>query len=465
MASLSDSKPERKRPTWAGAATIARRLLLQFESDIRRALTWSRLYHATSYARSALWIVPFLAILIVMAVGPIIRIVDASLQWRLLGLGLQGAQALYQTVITLTLTFLVFTFGSLLVAIQIAGGQLSPRIIATTLLRNNVVRYSVGLFVVALVFAVMSLNRLEGKVLQITAFINACLGIMSMATFLFLIDYAARLLRPGSILAFVCDEGLAVIESVYPDPVSDEADESGALEPLPESPRRPVPHVGKSEVILAADLQVLLRMARQTRGVIELVPHVGDFVATGEPLFMLYGGAAAIEDRKLRAAVALGPERTMEQDPLFALRILVDIALKALSPAINDPTTGVLAIDQIHRLLRVIGQRRLRGEVLSDGLGNPRLIYRTPNWEDFVRLSCTEIRACGANNMQVARRLRALLNNLIASLPRHRHQALEAERGRLDTVIETLYPLPADLAMARIADPQGLGGSSGPQAH
>jgi uncharacterized membrane protein len=143
----------------------------------------------------------------------------------------------------------------------------------------------------------------------------------------------------------------------------------------------------------------------------------------------------------------------------------VDIALKALSPAINDPTTGVLAIDQIHRLLRVIGQRRLRGEVLSDGLGHPRLIYRTPNWEDFVRLSCTEIRACGANNMQVARRLRALLNNLIASLPRHRHQALEAERGRLDTVIETLYPLPADLAMARIADPQGLGGSSGPQAH
>ena len=223
-------------------------------------------------------------------------------------------------------------------------------------------------------------------------------------------------------------------------------------------------HAGHSAVVLAVDLQALVRLARRTRGIIEFVPHVGDFVATGEPLFVLYGGATAIDDRALRDAVALGPERTMEQDPLFSFRILVDIALKALSPAINDPTTGVLAIDQIHRLLRAVGQRRLHGDVLTDGLGHQRVIYRTPNWDDFVHLSCTEIRHCGAGNMQVARRLRALLNNLIASLPRHRHQALEDERGRLDKVIETLYPLPADLALARIGDTQGLGGSSGTPA-
>jgi len=178
-------------------------------------------------------------------------------------------------------------------------------------------------------------------------------------------------------------------------------------------------------------------------------------------LFILYGSATAIPDRALRSTVALGPERTMEQDPLFSFRILVDIALKALSPAINDPTTGVLAIDQIHRLLRAVGRRRLHGNVLTDGLGQPRVIYRTPDWDAFVYLACTEIRANGAGNMQIARRLRALLNNLLASLPRHRHQALKAERDRLDRVLETLYPLPADLALARIADTQGLGGSSG----
>ena len=135
--------------------------------------------------------------------------------------------------------------------------------------------------------------------------------------------------------------------------------------------------------------------------------------------------------------------------------------MKALSPAINDPTTAVLAIDQIHRLLRVVGKRQLRGETINDERGALRVIYRTPNWEDFVHLACTEIRSCGAGNVQVARRLRAMLENLIASLPPHRHGALEEERRRLERVLEPLYSLPEDLALARIPDSQGLGGSSG----
>ena len=194
------------------------------------------------------------------------------------------------------------------------------------------------------------------------------------------------------------------------------------------------------------------------------MPQVGDFVATDEPLFVLYGGATAIDDRILQTTVAFGSERTMEQDPLFAFRIMADIALKALSPAINDPTTAVLAIDQIHRLLRVVGKRQLRGETINDERGQCRVIYRTPNWEDFVHLACTEIRSCGAGNVQVARRLRAMLDNLIASLPPHRHGALEEERRRLERVLEPLYSLPEDLALARIPDSQGLGGSSGRRA-
>jgi uncharacterized membrane protein len=162
--------------------------------------------------------------------------------------------------------------------------------------------------------------------------------------------------------------------------------------------------------------------------------------------------------------VALGPERTIEQDPLFAFRILVDIALKALSPAINDPTTAVCAIDQIHRLLRAVGKRRLRGEVVRDSLGQPRVIYRTPNWEDFVHISCNEIRFCGANNTQIARRLRAMMENLIATLPAHRRRALEDERGRLDQALKALYPIAEDLALASVPDSQGLGGSSGLRA-
>jgi len=188
---------------------------------------------------------------------------------------------------------------------------------------------------------------------------------------------------------------------------------------------------------------------------------VGDFIAADQPLFVLHGGAMAIDDRTIRSAVAFGPERTLEQDPMFAFRIIVDIALKALSPAINDPTTGVLALDQVHRLLRLVGQRKLRGEVIVDDGGQPRVIFRTPNWEDYVQVACSEIRACGADNLQIARRMRAMLENLKSTLPERRHAALETELILLDWAIETHFQRPEELALARVADSQGLGGSSG----
>ena len=431
------------------------------EHDIRRRLTWSRLYRVTSYARSALWIVPFLSILAVLISVPILRVLDAWLEWDMMSLGVEGSKSMYQTVITLNMSFLIFTFGSLLVAIQIAAGQLTPRVIATTLLRDNVVRYSVGLFVFALIFSVMALNRMEDKVHDLVTFITGCLGIATIVVFLFLIDYAARLLRPVSILARVAEGGLHVIAAVYPDPVARDTDESLALDGVRDGPTRVVAHAGSSEIVLAVDLETVMREARRTRGVVEFLPHVGDFLAKDEPLFVLYGGATDIDDRTLREAVAFGPERTLEQDPLFAFRIMVDIGLKALSPAINDPTTAVLALDQIHRLLRTVGKRRLRGETILDDHGRVRVIYRTPNWEDFVHLSCHEIRMCGANSVQIARRMRAMLDNLVASLPPHRHTALEQEGRRLAASIEALYRLPDDLALARIPDSQGLGGSSG----
>jgi uncharacterized membrane protein len=442
-------------------AARARRLWDRAEHSIRSRLVWNNLYRTTSYLRSALWIVPFFAILLVLVLAPVLRWLDAWLGWRIVGLSADGARSLYESVITLTLSFTVFTFGSLLVAIQVASGQLTPRIIATTLLRDNVVKYSVGLFVFTLIFFVMSLDRLESRAHEIPALIAAMLGISCMAMFLFLIDYAARLLRPVSILAHVGEGGLAVIESVYPELADDSADVTGAIPASFEGPVRVVAHKGTSEIALAVDLDTLIREARVANGIIELVPQVGDFVAADEPLFRLHGGAAAIDDARLRATVAFGSERTMEQDPLFAFRIMVDIGLKALSPAINDPTTAVLALDQIHRLLRAVGKRRLRGETILDARGQVRLIYRTPNWEDFVHLSCHEIRMYGAGNVQIARRMRAMFDNLLASLPAHRHPALAEESRHLTEAIESSYRLPEDLALARVPDSQGLGGSSG----
>ncbi len=425
---------------------------------VERVLVWNNIYRATSYLQSALWTIPFLAILVVLVIAPTLRVLDAWLSWRLSGLSVAGAQALYQTTITLTLSFVVFTFGSLLVAIQIAGGQLTPRIIATTLLRDNVVRGSVGLFVFTLVFAIMALNRLDRTVSEIVSLLTAVLAIACMAMFLFLIDYAARLLRPVSILARVGDEGANVIRAVYPEPTSAAA-EVEAVIVAPEWRRRVVLHDGGSAIVLAVDLDTLVTEAQRAGGIVEFIPQVGDFVATDEPLFELYDGAVSIDNHRLHATVAFGPERTLEQDPLFAFRIISDIALKALSPAINDPTTGVLALDQLNRLLRIVGRRRLRSETIVDRAGEPRVIFRTPNWEDYVYVSCTEIRAYGAGNVQIARRMRAMLENLMATLPARRHAALDAERRRLDLAIASLYSIPEDRELAAVPDAQGLGGS------
>ena len=433
----------------------------QFRSYLRGRVTWGRAYRATSYLKSALWTVPLIAIALELLFGPMIHALDTWQRWKLAALAPAGATALYQTVITLTLSFLVFTFGQLLVAIQIAGGQLTPRIIATILLRNNVVRYSVGLFVFTLVFAVSALNRQEETVHELVTVVTAVLGIACIADFLFLIDYAARLLRPVAVVARVGDEGTAMIESVYPDPATALTPEEVALREVRGTPSRAVEHRETSEIVLAVDIPKLMALAELHDGVVEVLPQVGDFVAEDEPLFLLHGGAMAIDDRIVRSTVAFGPERTLEQDPMFAFRIIVDIALKALSPAINDPTTAVLAIDQVHRLLRQVGLRKLRGEAILDDSGRPRVIFRTPNWEHYVQVACNEIRACGANNLQVARRMRAMLFNLRSTLPEHRHASLDTELDLLDWAIRTHFTRPEELALAMIPDRQGLGGSSG----
>jgi uncharacterized membrane protein len=135
----------------------------------------------------------------------------------------------------------------------------------------------------------------------------------------------------------------------------------------------------------------------------------------------------------------------------------VDIANKALSPAINDPTTAVLALDQIHHLLLEIGKRRLDAGQTRDAQGELRLCYRTPDWIDFVGLAVTEIRQFGAGSMQVARRLQAMTEHLLQVLPEARKPALRGELALLHGAIQRVFPDEQDRALAQISDLQGLG--------
>ena len=192
-----------------------------------------------------------------------------------------------------------------------------------------------------------------------------------------------------------------------------------------------------------------------------MAPRVGDFLAAGDPLFRVYPGGAPLAEGDLRQSVAVGQERTMEQDPALVFRILVDIASKGLSPAINDPTTAVLAIDQIHHLLRNVGGRDLNDERVRDAAGRTRLVYRTPAWEDFVKLALTEIRHFGGASIQIARRLKAMLENLIQTLPEERAPLLRQEMALLHRSVERLFPEAEDRALAAGGDSQGMGGTCG----
>jgi uncharacterized membrane protein len=184
-------------------------------------------------------------------------------------------------------------------------------------------------------------------------------------------------------------------------------------------------------------------------------------VAPGNALFRIHGGADFPPD-SLHQSIALGAERTMEQDPAFAIRVLVDVASKGLSPAINDPTTAVLALDQIHHLLRHIGNRCLENEQVRDAAGRVRLLYRTPDWEDFVTLAVTEIRHFGGASIQVARRLHAMLEDLIHAVPEERAARLRQELVLLQRSAARFFPEPEDRALAEVSDSQGVGGAEEP---
>jgi uncharacterized membrane protein len=227
-----------------------------------------------------------------------------------------------------------------------------------------------------------------------------------------------------------------------------------------ESVCQAVRHEGSPGVVVAFDVERLFSLAVKNQCTIELVPQVGDYVSAGGPLFRIRGGGRLIHARELSHAITLGRERTMEQDPAFAFRIIVDIADKALSPAINDPTTGVLAIDQIQCLLQEVGERDLSTGTVTDDRGQVRLVYRTPNWQDFVLLAVSEIRQYGANSVQIMRRLRAMLENLVAVLPPARAPFLQQQLDLLQVAVEKAFVDPRDRRNATHADSQGLGGAS-----
>jgi uncharacterized membrane protein len=422
-------------------------------------MKWHQAYRVRHFLRNSIWIPPALGMAAALASIRVLISIDQVLQWQS-DFEPESARALLSALASSVFTLVVFVSSALLLAVQLASSQLTPRIIAIVF-KDPVTKYSLTAFVFSFTISLALLVRIGTFVPVITGRVAAYSFMASLVIFLLLIDHLGKALRPSGVLRSVATLGREVIENVYPRQYPDSgpvSEDVGVT--LGDKPGHTVPNT-RDGVVLAFDISGLIRLAERADCVIEMVPQVGDFVAAGDPVFRIHQGGTSLPTDALRQSVCVGDERTMEQDPTFVFRILVDIASKGLSPAINDPTTAVLAIDQIHHLLRSVGKRHLDEGRVYDASGRLRLEYRTPNWEDFVELAVTEIRHFGGQSIQVARRLRAMLENLIQTLPESRAFLLRQELVLLHRSSERSFTEPEDRARAEVSDFQGVGGRQG----
>jgi len=210
-------------------------------------------------------------------------------------------------------------------------------------------------------------------------------------------------------------------------------------------------------VIVEYDLPALVQLAVAAQGVITLPYAVGDSVFEGDILAAVNGGDRPVPLTMVRQAIQLDRQRTFEQDPKYALRPLVDIAIRALSPAVNDPTTAVQTLDEIEDLLRRLATRDLEVGRVSDTAGTLRLIFPTPIWEDYLSLAFDEIRFYGATSLQVMRRLHTALHGLAAVVPPDRRNAIGHYIEHLDMNVKSSNLDSEDQTSAMRQDRQGLG--------
>ncbi len=366
-----------------------------------------------------------------------------------------SARAALSAMASGMIAFTGFVFSSVVLVVQFGSTAFSPRLLRV--LRDDTVpRLALGVFTATFLYALVLTQRIDDSSTPTISLLAALLLLLaSVAMLLALLYRLTESLRASAIVREVGDRGRAVIAATYPDAFSAPAPDRLPVEP-PTTPIQVIQHEGQPGYIVSVDREAVAELARQADAQVVLATSVGDHLHRGRALFEVFG-ETPIDEAALRATVPLGDERTVELDPPFALRLLVDVANKALSPAINDPTTAVQAIDQLESLLRRLADRRLGIGVVTDGEGAPRFVYPTPLWEDYLSLAVDEIRRFGTGSFQICRRLRALLEDLHDEVPEERRPAIEDRLRRLEEDVERSFPDPDDREEALTPDRQGIG--------
>jgi uncharacterized membrane protein len=342
-------------------------------------------------------------------------------------------------------------------AIQMATGTFSARYMRI-LYRDRLLNVTLAFLAGTMTFAFSLLRQVGSKQVPNIGVSAAGLCLVtSLVLFVVFFGRFIRRLRPVAVAALMGQLAKRMVATVT-QPVEGLTAET-AIAP----PGDPAATVGsrRDGAIQAINARRMVRWARRHDVFLVMRNGVGDSVAAGETVIAVYGKGdlPPRTQRQLQGLVAVGTERTVEQDPAFAIRIMVDVAIKALSAAINDPTTAVQSMDHLRNVLRLLGSVPLKGAVtFVDQDRAPRLTIPGRTWEDYLMLGVTEIREYGGSSIQITRRLRFMLEDLLTSVrPEHR-PAVNSELARLDATVTAGFAGSADKDRAQTADPQGIGG-------
>ncbi|WP_406487388.1 DUF2254 domain-containing protein [Streptomyces phaeochromogenes] len=438
------------------------------------------------HLRDTFWFAPTAALFLVFVVWSAATAADDAILTALRDAGdedavsdllgiAEDAKTVVTTISAAMMTFIGVVFSISLVAVQMAAGQFSPRVVRI-FVRSRITKATFAVFLATFVQSLLVLTSYDSQrdpalvasIPLVQSVLTLILVGLSVILFVMYVNSTLRLMRVAHVVDLITREALRVVANM-PLGVSAETPVGTSSSTGPGSDPGPRPgsdlgpetariaHHGRAGVLRDVDIARLVRMARQNGVVLRLVPRIGDFVVPGTPVFAVHGGPATKGPRALSFQVSVGAERTFHQDLGFGLRQLSDIALRALSPAVNDPTTAVQAVDRIVQFLSSVAQRPLGALLHRDKQGTVRLVQPVPDWTELVDLAFTEIRGCAVSSPQVTRRLLAGLDDLLGAVPEDRRAPLVRHRTLLTQAVERTVPEAADRAFALHPDRQGIG--------
>ena len=324
-------------------------------------------------------------------------------------------------------------FSLLFLVVQWAFSSLSPRL---NLFRDDPIVWrtfavAIGVFVFSVTAALVIGDQQKVSVIVPAAEVVAVLAAVALIWRLQAKAFASIQLAPT--LAAIAGQGRGIIDDLYPRPCTAKRRPAA---PLPLR-RRAVLWPHRQATLQQLDLDRLLAAAGSA--VIVLRAGMGDTLQQGAPVVDLHGGEVA--DTAILAALVTGHERTFHQDPLFAFRLLADIAMRALSPAVNDPATAVQTLDTIDSLLQPLATRDLDVADVADDAGTVRVVLALPSWDDYLRTGLDDLIESASRSPMVLLRARALLTTLLNAAPPERQLPITRRLQRAEELGAGNFPL------------------------